>query len=243
MNRMLTWMALLCWSLPALARADEPVGTQVPKHFAKEVEGKGKIEFNYLLYLPKDYGKGGKESPLLLFLHGAGETGSDIEKIKVHGPPKLLAAGKDLPFIVVSPQAPKRGWVPQALNALLDDIIATYKVDKDRVYLTGLSMGGAGTWSLAASRPDRFAAIVPICGPCKTADAEKVKDLPIRIFHGAKDTTVKPQLSEAMYKALKDAGAKDVELKIYPNAGHDSWTATYNDPAIFAWLLTHKRNR
>jgi predicted peptidase len=241
MKRMLAWMVLLCVGAPGLAQDQVPVGKQVPKHFEKEISGKGKVELNYLLYLPKGYDKGGKDWPLMLFLHGAGETGSDVEMVKKHGPPKLLAAGKDLPFIVVSPQAPKRGWVPQTLNGLLDEVIGTYKVDKDRVYLTGLSMGGAGTWSLAASQPDRFAAIVPICGPCNPKDAVIIKDLPIRIFHGGKDPTVNVKQSEAMFKALKDAGAKDVELKIYPEAGHDSWTVTYNNPAIFDWLLTHKR--
>ncbi|HKI37487.1 MAG TPA: serine hydrolase [Gemmataceae bacterium] len=240
MNRwVLAWVALVGLSVPAAAQDKEPAGKQVPKHFEKEV--KVKVGLDYLLYLPKGYEKGDKEWPLVLFLHGAGEIGTDLEKVKANGPPKLIAAGKDLPFLVVSPQSPRFWWEPQTLNALLDEITANYKVDKDRVYVTGLSMGGMGTWSLAASRPDRFAALVPICGAGNPADARKLKDLPIRIFQGGKDPFVRPETAEAMLKALKDAGAKDVELKVYPEAGHDSWTQTYDDPKVFEWLLRQKR--
>src|SRR5262249_25165213 len=158
------------------------------------------------------YGKGDKAWPLLLFLHGAGESGSDLKRVKRHGPPKLIERGKDFPFIVVSPQSPGRGWDPRTLNALLDDVAAKHKVDKDRSYVTGLSMGGFGTWALAAASPDRFAAIVPICGGGTPGDAKKIKDLPIWVFHGAKDSVVPPNRSEAMVKALKSAGAKEVKF-------------------------------
>jgi len=142
----------------------------------------------------------------------------------------------------VSPQAPQRGWQAETLNGLLDDVLAHYKVDKDRVYVTGLSMGGFGTWALAAAHPEKFAAIVPICGGGNPADATKIKDLPIWIFHGAKDTVVPPSRSEAMEKALKEAGAKEVKYTLYPDAGHDSWTKTYENPEVWEWLLKHKRN-
>jgi predicted peptidase len=236
---LVAWAVLAGLTLPVTAQDKEPAGKQVPKKFEKEV--KIKVEMDYLLYLPKEYGKGEKEWPLVLFLHGAGESGTDLEKVKAHGPPKLIAAGREFPFIVVSPQSRRFGWDPATLNALLDSVTAEYKVDKDRVYVTGLSMGGMGTWALAASRPERFAAIVPICGAGNPADAKKLKDLPIRIFQGAKDTLVRPETAEKMHKALRDAGTKDVELKIYPDAGHDSWTATYDDPKVFEWLLSQKR--
>ncbi|HEY8503455.1 MAG TPA: alpha/beta hydrolase-fold protein, partial [Gemmataceae bacterium] len=128
------------------------------------------------------------------------------------------------------------------LNALLDEIVAKYRVDEDRIYVTGLSMGGMGTWALAASRPDRFAAIIPICGGGNPADAAKLKDLPIRIYQGGKDPVVRPQTARAMLKALKAAGARDVELIIYPDAGHDSWTQTYDNPEVFDWLLKQRRS-
>jgi predicted peptidase len=232
-------VVVLCTAVALTADDKEPPGKQVPKRFEKEV--KIKVEMDYLLYLPKGYEKGDKEWPLVLFLHGAGETGTELEKVKAHGPPKLVAAGKEFPFILVSPQAQRFGWDPATLNSLLDEVTATYKVDKDRVYVTGLSMGGMGTWALAASRPDRFAAIIPICGAGNPSDAKKLKDLPIRIYQGGKDPVVRPQTAEAMHKALKEAGAKDVELKVYPDAAHDSWTETYDNPKVFEWLLAQKR--
>src|ERR1051326_2103591 len=118
------------------------------------------VKANYLLYLPKEYGKeAGKKWPLIVFLHGSGESGDDINKVKVHGPPKLVAAGKEVPFVIVSPQAPSSrvGWQVDTLNVMLDDVIQKYAVDEDRVYLTGLSMGGFGTWTWATANPERFA--------------------------------------------------------------------------------------
>ncbi|MGE3818765.1 MAG: prolyl oligopeptidase family serine peptidase [Isosphaeraceae bacterium] len=201
-----------------------------------------KVKLNYLLFLPEGY-EADKEKrwPLMLFLHGAGESGDALEKVKAHGPPKLLEKKTDFPFIVVSPQSPGRGWNPDTLNALLDDLSARYRVDPDRVYLTGLSMGGFGTWALAASRPDRFAAIAPICGGGNPRDAEKLKGLPIWVFHGAKDPVVPLGASESMVNALKAAGAAEVKFTVYPDASHDSWTETYDNPAFYEWLLSHKR--
>src|SRR5216683_2915815 len=213
----------------AWAKADDKGATpkQQPKHFEKEITVQVKLD--YLLYLPPGYDKETKSWPLVLFLHGAGESGQDLNKVKVHGPPKLVEHGKEFPFIVVSPQAPRMGWDVQTLNALLDDVVASHRVDKDRIYVTGLSMGGFGTWSLAAAYPDRFAALVPICGGGNTADAMKLKNIPIWVFHGAKDNVVPPARSQAMVKALEAAGAEHVKFTLYPNANHDSWTETYNN--------------
>jgi predicted peptidase len=195
----------------------------------------------YLLYMPKDYGKeAGKKWPLMLFLHGSGESGTDVEKVKVHGPPKLVAAGKEFPFILVSPQSPGGGWNTETLNALLDDMIKKYSVDEDRVYLTGLSMGGYGTWDLAMTYPDRFAAIAPICGGGTSWKSRRIKHIPTWIFHGAKDSTVPVRNGQEMYDAMKAAGA-DVKITIYPEAGHDSWTETYSNPDLYTWFLDHKR--
>jgi predicted peptidase len=234
-------LLLLAAGAGAAGAAEEKAapGKQVAQRFEKG--GDGKVTLDYLLYLPKGYDKGEKAWPLLLFLHGAGESGNDLSKVKKHGPPKLVAAGKDLPFIIVSPQSRRRGWQPGTLNALLDDVSKKYRVDADRVYVTGLSMGGFGTWALAASRPDRFAAIVPICGGGNPKTASKLKDLPVWVFHGGKDRAVPVERSEAMVKALKDAGSKSVEFTLYPEAGHDSWTKTYNNPKLYEWLLAHKR--
>jgi predicted peptidase len=221
----------------AAEEAKAAAGKQAPQKFERTI----KIELEYLLYLPKDYDQ--KESwPLLLFLHGAGERGEDLNKVKFHGPPKLIAAGKEFPFIVVSPQCPtrSRGWQPFELSALLDDLTQKYKVDKDRLYVTGLSMGGFGTWALAAYSPDRFAALVPICGGGDPNTARRFAHVPIWVFHGAKDPTVPLSASERMVEALKKAGVTP-KFTVYPDAGHDSWTEAYNNPELYEWLLQQKR--
>jgi predicted peptidase len=216
--------------LAVTTRGDDSKPVQEKKHFEKEITVK--VKMNYLLFLPEGYGKKDKKWPLILFLHGAGETGNDLARVKRHGPPRIVEKKKDFPFIVVSPQASRRGWNPDVLNALLDDVLSKYDVDKDRVYLTGLSMGGYGTWALAAAHPERFAAIVPICGGGDPAEAKKYKNLAIWVFHGAKDRLVPVRNSRVMVDAIKKAGGK-AELTIYPEADHDSWTETYNNPKLY----------
>lgn len=215
---------------------------QTEGHLDREIKIRARI--NYLLFLPDGYAKSKEKYPLMLFLHGAGESGSDLMKVKVHGPPKIVETKRDFPFIVVSPQCPevRRGWDANVLNGLVDEIVEKYRVDKDRIYVTGLSMGGFGTWALSAAYPDRFAAIAPICGGGNPADAPKLKDMPTWVFHGAKDMTVPPQRSEDMVNALKAAGNTQVKYTVYPEAGHDSWTETYNNPELYTWLLQHKRS-
>src|SRR3712207_5021647 len=139
-------------------------GRQEPQSLTKEI--RKTVTVNYLLYLPKEYEQDpNRRWPLLLFLHGAGERGSDLNKVKAYGPPKLVAEGQEMPFVIVSPQVPERStWDVDVLDALLDEVIRQYAIDEDRVYLTGVSMGGAGTWRLATARPERFAAIAPVCG-------------------------------------------------------------------------------
>ncbi|HWW02928.1 MAG TPA: prolyl oligopeptidase family serine peptidase [Candidatus Acidoferrum sp.] len=214
--------------------------TQQFKHFEEEIKVKGTLD--YLLFLPQGYEQSKKKWPLMLFLHGAGESGHDLAKVKTHGPPKIVETKPDFPFILVSPQSPGRGWNPEVLNALLDDIMRTYRVDKDRVYLTGLSMGGFGTWELAAAHPEKFAAIAPICGGGNPQNAKKLARLPIWVFHGAKDPTVPIERSREMVEALKAAGA-NVKFTVYPEAQHDSWTETYDNPAFYQWLLEQKRGK
>jgi predicted peptidase len=218
-------------------------GGQSEQTFQKEITKK--VSLKYLLYLPKSYGeKKDQKWPLMLFLHGAGERGSDISLVKKHGPPKLIDQGKEYPFIVVSPQCPTNNWWPEqveALVALLDDVQSKYAVDADRVYLTGLSMGGFGTWTLACRYPERFAAITPICGGGDRYLVSRLKNVPVWVFHGAKDPTVPLQASTDMVDALKRAGG-DVQLTVYPEAGHDSWTETYNNPKLYEWFLSHHRN-
>ena len=216
--------------------------TATPPQQAKTFEGKITVtaKLDYLLSLPAEYGKSKKPWPLVLFLHGSGESGSDLAKVKVHGPPKIVEAKGPFPFILVSPQSPGRGWNPDTLNALVDSIIKQYRVDKKRVYVTGLSMGGYGTWALGAAYPEKFAALAPICGGGNPADAAKLAQIPIWVFHGAKDSTVPLKRSEEMVEALKAAGGNP-KLTVYPDASHDSWTATYDNPEFYEWLLAQKR--
>jgi predicted peptidase len=198
-------------------------------------------QLRYWLYLPENYAAK-KKCPLILFLHGAGERGDDLDKVKVHGPPKLLEQRSDCPAIVISPQCPTdRIWSPTQLSLLLDKCMETLKVDPDRVYVTGLSMGGYGTWALCAKEPDRFAAAVPICGGGDVTKAARLADLPIRVFHGAKDSVVPVENSQEMVEAIRAAGGKDVELTVYPEASHDSWTETYANDDVARWLLSQKR--
>lgn len=198
-----------------------------------------------LIHLPTDYGKEkGKRWPMILFLHGAGERGSDIELVKLHGIPKVAEADPDFPFLAVSPQCPEGTWWSfelDALKALLNEFIATHAVDTDRVYLTGLSMGGYGTWNLAIAEPERFAAIAPICGGGDPDTVCAIKNVPVWAFHGAQDNVVLLRESRKMVDALRECGGS-VRFTIYPNAGHDSWTKTYSNPRLYEWFLSHNKS-
>ena len=196
----------------------------------------------YWLSLPAGYAQAPKKKwPLLLFLHGAGERGDDLAVVTRHGPAKLIAQGRQFPFIVVSPQCPADDWWrPDVLAALLDDVARRYRVDTQRVYVTGLSMGGFGTWALALEFPQRFAAIAPICGGGHWWAAARIKHLPVWVFHGKKDSVVSHTRSAEMVAALRQCGG-NVKFTTYPNADHDSWTVTYENPELYRWLLRHKR--
>lgn len=209
------------------------------------------ISLNYLLYLPEDYNQNkDKKYPLMIFLHGAGERGSNLDLVEVHGPPKLIKQGKKFPFIVASPQCPQgQRWDDDAVMALLDNLISKHRVDTKRIYLTGLSMGGYGTWSLASKYPERFAAVAPVCGGGMPIDiflssktkTDAIKTLGVWAFHGAKDPVVPLSESERMVNAFKRAGCEDIQLTVYPEALHDSWTETYNNEALYEWFLKHSR--
>jgi predicted peptidase len=230
----------VCWAWGGDMAAAK--GNQDARRFKKKITKT--LACKYLLYLPDGYDQGQKKWPLMMFLHGAGERGDDLDLVRKHGPPKLVGQGKDLPFIIVSPQCPKEVWWPEkvdTLKALLDDIESRYAVDTDRVYLTGLSMGGFGSWSLACKHPDRFAAVAPICGGGMWFLGNRLKDVPVWAFHGAKDSVVPLRESQEMVDAVKRAGG-DAKLTVYPDAGHDSWTATYDNPQLYEWFLGHRKS-
>ena len=208
-----------------------------------------KVAYDYLQFLPSGYEKSGdREWPLLLFLHGAGERGNDLEKVKVHGPPKLVESDPDFPFVLISPQcAEGKVWEADALLGLLDDVTHRLRIDSDRICVTGLSMGGFGTWSLIAKDPGRFAAAVPICGGGSTRDfilpvsSQALATLPIWVFHGEKDTVVLPEESKRLVSFFQSRLKGSIRLTLYPEAGHDSWTKTYNNPELYQWLLKQSR--
>lgn len=204
----------------------------------------GLVEHRYLERLPQDYDcSPDRKYPLILFLHGAGERGLDLDAVRIHGPHKYLLDHPELPFIVIEPQCPPDGWWnPAEVLDLLDKVCAHYRVDPERIYLTGLSMGGYGTWSVVPQAPRRFAAAVPICGQGNVRDAAKMTGTPLWVFHGAKDPVVPVSGSKEMVRAVKRAGG-NVKFTLYPEAQHNSWTQTYSNPELYTWLLQHRREQ
>lgn len=211
-----------------------------------EAEVSKTASLDYLIAMPKGYDPDGDPAPLLLFLHGAGERGDDLDKIKLHGPPKMIENGHDFPAIVVSPQCPVGTWWTdhvELLSALLDKLEEQHNIDKDRVYVTGLSMGGYGTFALAAHQPERFAAAVPICGGGSWLEARKLTRLPAWVFHGDADTVIPADESRHMVKYMNARAGEHAKLTIYPGVGHNSWDKAYSDKAMWAWLFEQERRR
>ena len=204
-----------------------------------------KVALQYLVYLPPEYKNDDQNWPLVLFLHGSGERGDNLSFVKRHGPPMLVEQGKDFPFILISPQCPLgRRWDALELSTLLDEVEKIYRVDENRVYVTGLSMGGEGTWKLIMAEPNRFAAAAPVCGRTSSSylDACKLKNLPIWIFHGAMDDVVSLDESVRMVKALEKCG-NNVKFTVYPKANHNAWTETYNNEELYNWFLEHSLDK
>ncbi len=211
--------------------------------FKTEIRKGVMLETRFLLYLPQQYDSLDRNWPLLLFLHGRGESGEVLELVKRNGPPMMIERGDPFPFIVVSPQCPDdQRWETriEVLGMLLDRMVERYRVDTSRIYVTGLSMGGQGTWDLAFAYPDRFAAIVPICGRTRPEKASLIKDLPVWVFHGALDDVIPLSESENMVNALKALGSP-VKFTVYPEANHDSWTEAYESEELWEWLEEQKK--
>jgi predicted peptidase len=194
----------------------------------------------YLLYTPET--PADARLPLILFLHGAGERGDDLERVRTQGLPQLLPNLPE-PTFVVAPQCPASSWWTlelATLETLLDEVQAHHPVDAARVYLTGLSMGGYGTWHLALKDPARFAALAPVCGGGIPSLAHKLRDLPIRAFHGAEDDVVPPAASEKMVEAITKAGGQ-ATFTNYPGVGHNSWARAYAEPDLYTWMFAQRR--
>lgn len=203
---------------------------------------------NYLLFMPRDTTamENGKY-PLIVTLHGIGERGSDLWKVKNEGLPKILDGKNTFPFIVVSPQCPSTAeWyyndgIQQKLDKMIDSVIARYPVDTNRIYLTGLSMGGIGILDLAIRYPQRFAALIPIAFRIEDGwNLCTIKDIPMWAFHGERDDIIPISKAQAVINALVVCGGNPL-FTIYPDLYHDSWTRTYNNPDIYTWLLTKRK--
>ena len=204
-----------------------------------------RLTAKYLLHLPREYGKDrAKRWPLIMYLHGGSLRGSNVDSVRVWGLPQLVEQDSTFPFIVVSPQAPQRThWADdELLIGLLDEVIANYAVDSTRVYLTGHSMGGNGTWFLAYRHPERFAAIAPMSGPANPWWAVRLTDLPVWVFHGDQDAIVPLAESADMVQALREAGNQQVRFTVLPGRGHPIVDELYlENPALYQWFLQHSR--
>ncbi|KQC29371.1 carbohydrate esterase [Flagellimonas eckloniae] len=198
----------------------------------------------YYLYYPQDYESGDqKEFGLLLFLHGGGESGGDLEEIKKNGPPKLLVEGKQFPFLVLAPQNPyrRKWWNTEAIIKLLDSVVETNNVDKNRIYLTGLSRGGSAAWELATQYPKKFAAMAVVCGMAPLPYAHWInKKMPIWVFHGDKDKVISVDESDKMVAKLKEMNY-DVRYTRYEDVGHNSWSRAYTTEELYEWFVKQKQ--
>ncbi|WP_149277062.1 carboxylesterase family protein [Pareuzebyella sediminis] len=216
-----------------------------PNLIDNEFEAITKEKFNYYLYYPDDYDtEEEKEFPLLLFLHGGGESGAELGAIKRNGPPKLIASGKKFPFLILAPQNPhkKKWWNIRALMKLLDSVISNNRVDKKRIYLTGLSRGGGAAWELAVQYPEKFAAMAVVCGMAPTPYASWIdKRMPIWVFHGEEDQSIPISESEEMVDKLKEMG-HDIRFTRYPGVGHDAWIPAYQTDELYEWFIQQRRN-
>jgi len=240
---------LLAAGGPAPATAPDAAQDAAPAPMTRSVaEFAGRADNDpierYLLYLPAGYDTDEQKNwPVLLFLHGAGERGEGgdaIDRVVKWGPPRIIEQGTPFEAIVVAPQClPRRNWDPAATARLLDEIEANHRVDTDRIYVTGLSMGGYGTWAIAAAEPERIAAIVPVCGGLSKDGGVKIGNakLPVWAFHGDKDNAVPLERSREVMAGIESTGHANAKLTVYPGVGHNSWSKAYSDAEMWEWLF------
>ena len=199
-------------------------------------------DMRYLLYVPNahDHPTPVEGWPLILFLHGAFESGNDIARVARHGIPARIEAGDDFPFVVASPQSPRfwRKWPTNALAVLLDHVAKHYPIDEDRVYLTGISKGGAATWSTALAYPNRFAAIAPACAFGDPDHIHYIAHVPVWAYHGAKDFLVPPREGERLVNAHRAAGG-ETRWTLEPGADHGDCGGFYDRDELYTWFLAH----
>ena len=201
-------------------------------------------KYPYLVDLPQGYDADpGKRWPLILYLHGGHENGHNLQLIRVSGLAGVIAKGRQIPAIVISPQCPYgEEWNQRVLSQLLDEVCAKYHVDPDRIYLTGISMGGDAVWDLALDHPERFAALVTIAAESDPEDTARIKDIPVWAFHGQKDDVVPVEQAIDMVNGIRQAGGH-AHLTLFPDLGHGAWDQTYAEDAIYTWLFAQKRGQ
>lgn len=228
------WLGIVLLLKTNLAFSQEIVGS-----FKKEI--KTTITVNYILQLPENPKE---KMPLMVFLHGSGERGTDVTLVKKNGPFNYQNLIKER-VAILAPQCPENTWWnTDEIYQLIQSICAKYPIDTNRIYLTGLSMGGWGTWKLATEYPELFAAVAPVCGVTDTEIYRNVavlKDMPVHIFHGAMDDIVGPNMSIEIYQKLKKINL-NCNLTIFPNDNHNSWDSTYGDPKFYEWMFAQKKN-
>ena len=267
MGRILLSLCLLgmlmgCNSLPSTAKTAQAKGQFV----ARQLDFEGR-QFRYQVFVPATTATAPSARPLVLFLHGSGERGDDGLKPTLAGIGPWLNQNMDtFPALVVFPQVPEgeewRGRNARMALAVLDAASKEFAADPQRIYLTGISMGGYGSWELALTRPSQFAAMVPICGALKAPRADRpglmvdqvadaadpyqsavsrLRDVPTWIFHGALDELVPTTDDRAIAAASRQLGA-GFRYTEYPDVQHNAWDATYRNPAMWEWMLSQKRH-
>jgi len=225
-----------CATAPPAAPAGLVAGQQ--KSRTREGLGLGRMWVS----LPSGYGEQRERWPLVVFLHGSGERGRDLEIVLRNGPPMLAAKGLAYPFVLVSPQLDEdRRWEPEELHALRQALQTHFYVDPDRCLATGLSLGGHGVWDWACAYPNDLAAIAPVCGHGDPARVAAMRGVPVRAYHGDADTVVSIELQRACVDALRAAGGS-ASFTVYPGVGHGSWVPAYEDAGLVPWLLAQRRH-
>ena len=234
MNNKLKYVPLFLLGLLFSVNAQE-----IKAELKKEIKKEQKI--SYILDYPEN-AKG--KVPLMVFLHGSGERGDNLEMVKAHSPFTYKNLFPE-PVAILAPQCPKDvWWDTEAVYYLIKEIQQKYQIDDSRIMLTGLSMGGWGTLKLAMEHPELFSAVVAVCAPVDRLMKVRVsqyKDLPMKLFHGGNDDIVSPMNSIEIYQEIKKVN-KNVELTIFPDENHNSWDSTYSNPKLYEWMLAQKKN-
>lgn len=198
--------------------------------------------YPYIVYLPEGYADSTSNFPLILFLHGRSLCGTNLEKVDDYGPIYEIKRGFKVPFIIIAPQTPcGKMWEPLRLNKLLDAVIPFYKIDTNRMYVWGMSMGGYGTFHYTGKYAYRFAAAIAMCGGGDTMDAPNMLDLPLWVIHGTADRIVPISESVKMVEAIKKAGGEQVIFTAVKGWDHGAPYVCFREKEKYDWLLKHSR--